>query len=183
MKRSAGVLLSVSSLPSEYGIGCFSKDAYKFIDFLRDAGQRYWQILPLGHTGYGDSPYQAFSSFAGNPYFIDPDVLLKDGLLTEDECKKAVLGEGDVDYGAVYETRYPLLRKAYSRWSGDSSFKKFRTSNKWLSEYALFMAVKESYGGKSWSDWDNDIRGLRALPQLGFFEKTAFSRNIFFQTS
>ncbi|MBQ8780621.1 MAG: 4-alpha-glucanotransferase [Oscillospiraceae bacterium] len=163
MKRSAGVLLSMSSLPSKYGIGCFSREAYEFIDFLKSAGQKYWQILPLGHTGYGDSPYQAFSSFAGNPYFIDPDSLLKDGLLTEDECKKAVLGEGDVDYGAVYETRYPLLKKAYGRWHADSGFKKFRTSEKWLSEYALFMALKDSFGGKPWSEWDNDIR--RGEPQ------------------
>lgn len=150
--------MSVSSLPSPYGTGCFSQEAYRFIDFLKESGQRFWQILPLGHTGYGDSPYQCFSVFAGNPYFIDPDSLLKEGLLKEEECRQAEIGGRDIDYGQVYLKRYGLLRKAYERWSPHSDFRKFRCSNSWLGDYALFMAVKDKYGGASHMEWDNDIR-------------------------
>ena len=114
MKRSAGILLSISSLPSKYGIGCFSESAYEFIDFLKEAGQSYWQILPLGPTSYGDSPYQSFSTFAGNPYFIDLEEFIKAGFLTREECEKDDAEiEGVVDYKKLYDSRYPLLKKAY----------------------------------------------------------------------
>ena len=118
MKRACGILLPVASLPSEYGIGAFSKEAYAFVDQLAAAGQRYWQILPLGPTGYGDSPYQAFGAFAGNPYFIDLEQLIEAGLLTEEECQMADFGsdDRDIDYGKIYENRFPLLKKAFLRW-------------------------------------------------------------------
>ena len=119
MKRESGILLSITSLPSRYGIGCFSKEAYEFVDRLKEAGQSYWQILPLGPTSYGDSPYQSFSTFAGNPYFISLEDLIQEGVLTEEECSRADFGSRPdfVDYAKVYEERYPLLRKAYERSS------------------------------------------------------------------
>lgn len=161
IKRSAGVLLAVSSLPSKYGIGCFDRNAYKFVDMLRDAGQTYWQILPLCPTGYGDSPYQSFSTFAGNPYFISLEELIKRGLLTEKECD--IYTEDDpesVDYYKLYKTRFELLRKAYGRFDADSAedFRVFREENEWLDDYALFMALKDKFGGRSFSKWDDDIR-------------------------
>ena len=130
MKRESGILLSITSLPSRYGIGCFSKEAYEFVDRLKEAGQSYWQILPLGPTSYGDSPYQSFSTFAGNPYFISLEDLIQEGVLTEEECSRADFGSRPdfVDYAKVYEERYPLLRKAYERSSIslDPEFRKFR---------------------------------------------------------
>ena len=114
--RTSGVLFPVFSLPGKYGIGCFSEEAYKFVDFLAEAGQTYWQILPLGPTGYGDSPYQAFSTFAGNPYLISLEDLTGQGLLTAEECEAADFGDGlEVDYGKLYNGRFDLLRKAYER--------------------------------------------------------------------
>ena len=112
MDKTAGILFAISSLPSKYGIGCFSKEAYKFVDWLVEAGQTFWQILPLGPTGYGDSPYQSFSSFAGNPYFIDLELLCKDKLLTKKECESYKWGKKPqyVDYGIMYVNRYALLR-------------------------------------------------------------------------
>ena len=113
--RECGILLPVASLPSRYGIGAFSKEAFQFVDQLKEAGQQYWQILPLGPTGYGDSPYQAFSAFAGNPYFIDLEQLIKEELLTEEECEAADFGTNSryIDYGKLYAGRFLLLRKAY----------------------------------------------------------------------
>ena len=112
-ERAAGILMPISSLPSEYGIGCFSKSAYEFVDWLKGAGQSYWQILPLGPTSYGDSPYQSFSTFAGNPYFISLDELIEEGVLTRAECEKVNWGKakGSIDYEKIYKGRYPLLRK------------------------------------------------------------------------
>ena len=114
-KRAAGILMPISSLPSDYGIGCFSKSAYEFVDWLKEAGQTYWQILPLGPTSYGDSPYQSFSTFAGNPYFIDLDTLVEEGVLDKKDCEKVNWGKkpDEVDYEKIYKGRYPLLRKAY----------------------------------------------------------------------
>ena len=162
IKRSAGILLSVSSLPSKYGIGCFDKAAYKFVDWLKEAGQSFWQILPLGATSYGDSPYQSFSTFAGNPYFIDLEQFIKDGLLTSEECEKADLGKlpESIDYSKQYYNRYPLLKKAYknSNIKNDKDFIDFCNRNCWLEDYALFMALKDFNNGKAWSEWEDDIR-------------------------
>ncbi len=165
-KRTAGVLLPITSLPSEYGIGTVGKAAYDFVDFLKKAGQTYWQILPAGPTGYGDSPYQSFSTFAGNPYFIDLEILIEEGLLTKQECDSADFGDNAqyVDYEKQYYVRFPLLKKAFERFLGLGSreridYELFCKDNEyWLDDYALFMAVKNYYGGKSYSLWDEDIR-------------------------
>lgn len=163
MKRSSGVLLPISSIPSKYGIGAFSKEAYKFIDQLKEAGQSYWQILPLGPTSYGDSPYQSFSTFAGNPYFIDLEKLIEEGVLTEEECSACDFGDDQeyVDYGKIYQERFRLLRKAYERSEiyKNPAFSGFVQENAfWLKDYALFMAVKNCFGGASWNEWAEDIR-------------------------
>ena len=163
MERSAGILLAISSLPSKYGIGSFSKEAYRFVDWLRSAHQSYWQILPMGPTGYGDSPYQSFSTFAGNPYFIDLDTLVDQRLLTDSECSEIDWGDDDryVDYSKIYNGRYSLLRKAYERWKMTDSmeFSMFMDENSdWIYDYSLFMAIKDSYGGIPWTEWPQDIR-------------------------
>jgi 4-alpha-glucanotransferase len=162
MNRTAGILLPIASLPSQYGIGCFSQSAYDFVDWLKEAGQTYWQILPLGPTSYGDSPYQSFSTFAGNPYFISLEALVKEGVLTKEECD-ADFGTkpNDIDYKKLYDHRYPLLRKAYQRSdiSKNPEYQQFVKENEWwLSDYALFMAVKDRFGGVPWTEWAEDIR-------------------------
>ncbi len=160
--RASGILMPVSSLPSPHGIGCFSKEAYEFADQLAAAGQRYWQILPLGPTGYGDSPYQSFSAFAGNPYFIDPDELIRMELLTKEEVMRAdPSSEGTVEYGWLYKHRYELLRKAFDRFdplnAGD--YGRFVRSNRgWLEDYALFMTLKNANGGSPWYTWSERDR-------------------------
>ena len=163
MKRASGILLPVASLPSNYGIGCFSKEAYDFIDRLREAGQSYWQILPLSPTSYGDSPYQSFSTYAGNPYFIDLDTLVEEGVLTREECDACDFGDDPrlADYGKIYRERFDLLRIAYGRSdiSHNSDFVRFVQENGyWLEDYALFMAVKLRFDGAAWCEWAEDIR-------------------------
>ena len=156
------MLLPVASLPSKYGIGAFSKEAYEFIDTLKEAGQHYWQILPLGPTSYGDSPYQSFSAFAGNPYFIDLDKLVEEGLLTKEECDSADFGSNprDIDYGKIYFNRFPLLRKAYERWLKDGHTAAEAREKLWSEtvEYCFYMAVKNQNKGRSWTEWNEDIR-------------------------
>ena len=178
MQRSAGILLPVSSLPSPYGIGCFSQEAYNFVDWLKEAGQTYWQILPLGTTSYGDSPYQSFSAFAGNPYFISLDALVEDGVLTAAECKKANFGRkaDDINYSRLYTERGRLLRLAYSRSniSQNQDFIAFCEKNKWwLDDFALFMAVKDRFGGKPWMEWAEDIR-LRWQNALDYYHQELY---------
>jgi 4-alpha-glucanotransferase len=163
MNRAAGVLLPITSLPSKYGIGCFSKSAYDFVDYLAGAGQTYWQILPLGPTSFGDSPYQSFSTYALNPYFISLEALVEEGVLKQEECESADFGKraGTVNYKKIYDARYPLLRLAYqrSRVSEDEGFCRFTQENWWwLEDYALFMAVKDRFGGRPWTEWAEDIR-------------------------
>lgn len=175
LSRASGILLPISSLPSPYGIGGFTKEAYEFVDFLAEAGQTYWQILPLGPTSYGDSPYQSFSTFAGNPYFIDLDALVEEGVLTQKECKEADCEKNKryVEYGLLYEKRYQLLRKAYERSeiASDPEFQKFVEENQsWLKDYALFMAVKNRFDGASWLEWADDIR-LRWGYSLDYYYK------------
>lgn len=161
--RAGGILLPITSLPSPYGIGCFSKEAYEFVDFLVEAGQKYWQILPLGPTSYGDSPYQSFSTFAGNPYFIDLDTLIEEGVLEKEECEACDFGDDpeDVDYGKIYEARFALLRKAYERSNvgENQEFHAFQEKERfWLRDYAIFMAVKKRFGDIAWDGWADDIR-------------------------
>ena len=170
MKRKSGILLPVASLPSPCGIGCFSKEAYEFVDFLAAAGQSYWQILPLGQTGYGDSPYQSFSTFAGNPYFIDPVSLCDKGWLKQSELKKYDFGDDPqyVDYEKIWKSRFKMLHAAYRRSpytlsAPDSkdrqAFEAFIEEKKdWLPDYALFSALKDRQKGKSFLEWPKPLR-------------------------
>ena len=171
MNRCSGILMPVFSLPSPYGIGTLGKAAYDFADFLHAAGQRCWQMLPLGPTSYGDSPYQSFSTYAGNPYFIDLDMLIEDGLLTRDEVESQNWGTEPryVDYGKIYESRFAVLQKAKDRgWVRDrEAVAAFQAENsRWLPDYALYMACKRHFGMRSWTEWeDADIR-LRKSPEV-----------------
>ena len=163
LDRSSGILMPLSSLPSPYGIGTMGKAAFQFVDFLASAGQKYWQLLPLGPTSYGDSPYQSFSSFAGNPYFVDLDLLIKDKLLKASEVKNRDWGDREdrVDYGKIYENRFAVLRLAYERGAERyaEEIAAFRQENGWwLENYALFMAIKASQGMKAWSEWPEELR-------------------------
>ena len=166
MKRSCGILLPVFALPSPYGIGTLGQAAYDFVDFLRQAGQSWWQMLPLGPTGYGDSPYQSFSSYAGNPYFIDLDLLRRDGLLTAQEICSLAWGSDParVDYAALYENRFVLLQKAAERgWARDRAEVQLfaRQNAQWLPDYALYMAVKRHFDEKPWTQWPDEAIRLR----------------------
>ena len=150
--------MPIFSLPSPYGIGTLGKAAKGFVDFLKEAGQSFWQILPIGHTGFGDSPYQSFSSFAGNPYFIDLDELAEAGLLKPSELEehKAL---GEIDYGKLFETRYPLFKKAFSRFLPNKKYISFQKENAdWLEDYALFMAIKDSKNGCDFYLWEEPLR-------------------------
>lgn len=161
MVRSSGILMPISALPSRYGIGTLGKKAYEFADFLKRAGQRYWQLLPLGPTSYGDSPYQSFSSFAGNPYFIDLEELVEDKLLRKSELDSINWGTEPryIDYGKIYDSRFKVLEKAKKRgWERDrEAVKLFEEENsRWLPDYALFMALKRHFGMKSWTQWPDE---------------------------
>lgn len=162
-KRKSGILMPVASLPGKYGIGTFGKESYEFVDMLAAAGQSYWQILPLGPTSYGDSPYQSFSTFAGNPYFIDPEMLIEEGLLARKEADSYDFGKRsvEIDYGKIYNARFLMLKKAFSRakLANDRKYASFCKKNAfWLEDYALYMAVKNSFGGVSFIEWDEPIR-------------------------
>ncbi|MBP5530238.1 MAG: 4-alpha-glucanotransferase, partial [Lachnospiraceae bacterium] len=197
--RKSGILTAVFSLPNEYGIGCFSKEAYDFVDFLAESNQKFWQILPLGPTGYGDSPYQSFSTFAGNPYYIDLQEFIDNGWLSKEECREAYdeyyesnewyqgATEDErnnyVDYEAQYYARFSLLRRAYERSSiaSDEGFAQFVLEESyWLNDYALYMAIKDDKRGASIYDWEKPLR-LREekaikkakkelAPQIGFYK-------------
>lgn len=161
--RKSGILMPIASLPGKYGIGSFGKEAYKFVDFLAKAGQQYWQILPLGATGYGDSPYQSFSTFAGNPYFIDLSSLVDENLLTSNECESFDWGsnETSIDYEKIYQSRFKVLRLAFERsnFKRLKAFKEFESENSfWLDDYALYMAIKASFGGASFIEWEEKAR-------------------------
>ena len=181
--RESGILMPVSSLPGPYGIGCFGKEAFKFVDFLADAGQKIWQLLPLSPTGYGDSPYQSCSAFAGNPYFIDLDALKEEGLLTAAQLKAEPWGDDpkQVDYGTLYTSRYKVLRTAYAAWRKackglhgcsdyfPDDYYAFTLSNEaWLEDYALYMALKVANGMKNWVEWERPYR-LRDKAALAAF--------------
>lgn len=161
--RGAGVLMPVFSLPGLYGCGTLGKQAYEFVDFLKSMGMKYWQVLPLSPTSYGDSPYQGFSAFAGNPYFIDLTILCEEGLLDKEELDEINFGTNPeyVDYGKLYENRYPVLREAFEKsdFAQTEEFAEFEKKNKyWLNDYAMFRAVKDYFGGKVWQEWDKDIK-------------------------
>ncbi len=163
-ERNAGILLHPTSLPGKYGIGDLGHDAYRFVDFLVEAGQRVWQTFPLGPTGYGDSPYQCFSAFAGNPLLVSPDLLKEKGFLSEEDL--ANIPEFDpvkIDYGRVIEYKWGLLNKAFDNFKNDhhewhQNFEEFcNKHSEWLEDYSLFMACKEHHGGKVWREWDEEI--------------------------
>lgn len=165
MRRASGILMHISSLANDYGIGTFGKSAYQFADFLKESGQSYWQILPLGHTGYGDSPYQSFSAYAGNPYFIDFELLEKEGLLERGDFEDIDFGfhYNQVDYGKLFENKYKILSIAYQRCKSQSQLQQkileFKEKNEWwLEDYALYMAIKYKMQLKSWQEWDEPIK-------------------------
>ena len=165
--RKSGILMHITSLPGPYGIGSMGQCAYDFVDFLASAGQSYWQILPLSPTGYGDSPYQAFSAFAGNHYLIDLDFLIAEGLLQQEEVDSICWGSDAtrVDFGILFENRAKVLRLAFDRFQKTEDYLHFIEENKdWLEDYALFMAVKESSPQKSWQSWSLGL--LMRLPAM-----------------
>lgn len=186
MERSCGILLHLSSLPSPYGIGTLGRDAYDFVDFLNEAGQSLWQLLPLGPTSCGDSPYQSFSSFAGNPYFIDLDTLVEDGLLKVSELEVIDWGADPkfVDYGKIYENRFKVLKKAADCGieRDKEELERFESNNRsWLPDYALFMALKRHFGMKAWFDWpDKDIR-LHRLEAVERYSELLHEDVLFFE--
>ncbi len=163
--RESGVLLPIFSLPSPYGIGSLSREAYDFVDFLHKAGQGFWQILPVGPTGFGNSPYQPFSAFAGNAYFISLGDLVEEGLLTWDEINGASFGNNPevVDYGALYEKRTVVLKKAYNRFKEREDLQEeydayCKKEAFWLEDYALYMTLKDLHEGRSWLEWEDKYR-------------------------
>ena len=166
-ERSSGILLHPTSLPGKYGIGSLGKEAYKFVDFLKKANQKLWQIFPLGPTGYGDSPYQCFSTFAGNPYLIDFDLLIEQNLLNEEDLRDVDFGGNEeyIDYGAIYNQKYPLLRKAYDNFKANGNdylrgkLDAFKAENNdWLNDYSLFISLKNHFNGLPWTEWPHDIK-------------------------
>ena len=171
--RESGILMHISSLPGPYGIGSMGASAYKFVDFLVEAGQRYWQILPLNPTGYGDSPYQSFSTFAGNHYLIDLDALVKQGLLLPEELDAVNWGrdENRVDFGRLYTQRGRLLKIAHSRFTETDEYRDFvRDNSLWLEDYALFMAIKEHFHGRDWQTWSVSLL-MRLKPVIDAYRE------------
>ena len=179
-KRQSGVLMHISSLPGKYGIGSFGQSAYDFVDFLVRTKQRYWQILPLGTTSYGDSPYQSFSAFAGNTYFIDFDILIEEGLLDEADVKGADFGDDPrkVDYAKIFDARRPIMEKAVARFlkaDNLSDYESFVEQNAaWLEVFAEYMAIKEHFDNLAWTEWpDEAIRRREAASLTSYREKLA----------
>lgn len=161
LNRSSGILMPIFSLPSSYGIGTIGKEAYSFVDFLKAAKQTYWQILPLGPTSYGDSPYQCLSSFAGNPYFIDLDILVNEELLSRSDLKELKCDVDNIDYERIYNTRFAVLKKAAKAGIlRDSSavFHFAEENREWIYDFALYTAIKERFGMKPWYEWPKDLR-------------------------
>ncbi len=169
--RASGILMHISSLPGETGIGTLGKEAYKFVEFLKNSGQTYWQVLPLCPTSYGDSPYQSFSTFAGNPYFIDFDLLCEQNLLNRSDYENIDWGKDKkkIDYKKVSANRFVVLRKAYFNFKHDEEYNNFcRENSFWLDDFALYMAIKDSFNGKPWNEWDKNIilRNEKTLSNL-----------------
>ncbi len=175
--RTSGILMPIFSLPSKYGIGCASKEAYEFVDFLKRTGQTYWQILPIGPTSYGDSPYQSFSTFAGNPYFIDLEQLIKEGLLTKKQCDGYDFGSNEeyIDYEKLYFARFELLKAAFLKADKEEeAYVEFKANNKtWLADYSLFMALKDFNDGISWLEWPMDMRMRDSYVMEGYQKELA----------
>ena len=165
--HKAGILLPISSLPSKYGIGSFGKSAYEFVDFLKQTNQTVWQVLPLNPTSVGDSPYQSPCSNAGNPYFIDLDILHEEGLITEEELEKNKHEYQTIDYGWLFETRYKLLKKAHIRFNKNSDYYTFVDANKeWLYDYSLFMVLKLKHQYAEWTKWEREFKDINQARKL-----------------
>lgn len=159
--RASGILMHITSLPGAYGVGTMGKSAFSFVDFLKRAGQSYWQILPLNPTGFGDSPYQSCSTFAGNPYLVDLDLLAEQGLLRTEEICALPWGEdaAKVDFGILYQQRQKILRLAYERFTETEEFKDFcRSNSSWLADFALYMALKQRFDGTPWFQWKHKLK-------------------------
>ena len=176
LERGAGILLPISSLPSPYGIGTMGKDAYEFVDMLKRAGQKYWQVLPIGPTSFGDSPYQSFSAFAGNPYFIDLDTLIEEGLLTKGEVESYKWADSDdeIDYARLYRQRFEVLRKAFGRSEHKDSrgYADFIKENEqWIDDYALYMAIKADHNNREWLAWEPAIKKRKPEAMAAYREK------------
>ncbi|PKK40578.1 4-alpha-glucanotransferase (amylomaltase) [Clostridiaceae bacterium JG1575] len=191
-QRVSGLLMHISSLPGPYGIGDFGPAAYDFVETLKETGTTCWQILPLGITGFGDSPYQSVSAFAGNPYFIDLGALLEEGYLSAEEIEEKKLNDSpeSVDYGRLYERKLPLLRAAYARAKESLAprLEAFLQGEHWLEDFALFMALKTAHGGVSWLQWPKAYRLRDAQALADFREEHAeevgfwvFTQYYFFQ--
>lgn len=183
MARVAGILMPITSLPSPYGIGTIGKEAREFADFLAKAGQSIWQILPAGPTSYGDSPYQSFSTYAGNPYLIDLDTLVEEELISKEQLDAIDWGESpyEVDYEKIYNNRFMVLRKAYGVYIEDYEldvFDEFKKDNKhWLDDYALYMAVKRSFDMKAWTEWPDEAIKMRKPAALRKYKKKTRRRD------
>ena len=175
--RRSGILLPLFSLPGNTGIGTMGETAYSFIDILKKSGQTYWQLLPLGVTDKGNSPYQCFSSFAGNPYFIDLDILAGEGLLEEGDYANLDFGDNvnSVDYEKIYNNRYPVLRKASENFFKHipAQYKEFcETNSYWLDTYCCFMALKDLHNGVCWREWDDKYKYRDNAALSEFVEKS-----------
>ena len=176
LERGAGILLPISSLPSPYGIGTMGRDAYDFVDMLKRAGQKYWQVLPIGPTSFGDSPYQSFSAFAGNPYFIDLDTLIAEGLLKKEEVESYKWADSDdeIDYARIYRQRFEVLRKAFGRSEHKDSrdYVDFIEENEqWIDDYALYMAIKADHNNREWLAWEPAIKKRKPEAMAAYREK------------
>ncbi len=191
-KRSSGILIHPTSFPGRYGIGDLGPEAYRFLDFLHETGTKLWQILPLGPTGYGDSPYQSFSAFAGNPYLISPDLLLEDDLLHPDDLKEGLgFSDKQVDFGQVIGAKLNILERAFIRFEREPELASIREAYarfcadaaNWLDDYALFMAIKEANGGGAWSGWSDELknRDEAVLAEASQKHKDAIERFKFYQ--
>lgn len=188
-QKSSGILMHISSLPSQYGIGDFGQEAYRFIDFLVEAKQKLWQILPMGPTGYGDSPYQSFSAFAGNPYFIDLEDLVERGLLVNgdlEELKKYNV-DGTIEYGTLYNVKLPVLRKAFEKFNQLKKIDEMNNFKKkhsyWIEDYALFMAIKGKFNQNNWQEWPQEykFRDKKALEKIAVELKKEMDYFVFLQ--
>ena len=184
--RRSGILMHITSLPSKYGIGTLGEESYKFVDFLVKAKQRTWQMLPIQPTGYGDSPYQAASTFAGNPYLIDLDILIGEKLLKQEEVTSINWGSDPqyVDFGNMFVKRYEVLKKAFDRFKPNKDFENYVKSQKdWIEDYALFMALKEKFGYKPWTEWPEDLKRHKesALKKYRTELKTTINFHYFLQ--
>lgn len=180
--RTSGILMPVFSLSSKGGIGTFGKEAYNFVDFLEKAGQSWWQILPLNPTNYGDSPYQSFSSYAGNPYFIDPELLIEEGLLTADEFSSFDFGDNanEIDYEKLYNGRFEMLGIAFSRFTENKEYINFCKENAyWLDSYTMFMALKAENENRVWNSWSEELLPDNKIADFHRFIQFQFSKQWF----